>query len=64
MSDGTPFIVFEYVEGQDVEHLIQARQLSLEQAVQIANNGERTGTPTPARDLPPRHQAQATYFNQ
>jgi len=37
LKDGTPFIVFEYVEGQDVEHLIQAGQLSLEQAVQMSN---------------------------
>ncbi len=37
LKDGTPFITFEYVEGQDVEHLIQAR-LSLEQAVQIAKD--------------------------
>lgn len=35
LKDGTPFITFEYVEGEDVEHLIQA-SLSLEQAVQIA----------------------------
>ncbi len=36
LKDGTPFITFEYVEGQDVEHLIEAKQLSLQQAVQIA----------------------------
>jgi len=33
LKDGTPFIVFEYVEGQDVA--FDPRQLSLEQAVQI-----------------------------
>jgi serine/threonine protein kinase len=36
LKDGTPFITFEYIEGQDVESLIKIKQLSLEQAVQIA----------------------------
>jgi serine/threonine protein kinase len=36
LKDGTPFITFEYIEGQDVELLIKTKQLSLEQAVQIA----------------------------
>ncbi|MBW4582250.1 MAG: protein kinase [Tildeniella nuda ZEHNDER 1965/U140] len=35
-SDSTPFILFEYVDGQDVEHLIESKALSLEQAVKIA----------------------------
>jgi serine/threonine protein kinase len=35
LKDDTPFIVFEYVNGQDVEHLIESK-ISLEQAVQIA----------------------------
>lgn len=35
LQDDTPFIVFEYVDGQDVEHLIAAK-LPLEQSVQIA----------------------------
>lgn len=37
LKDGTPFISFEYVEGQDVEQLIEAKALSLEQAVAIAH---------------------------
>ncbi len=36
LRDDTPFIVFEYVGGQDVEHLIESKTISLEQAVQIA----------------------------
>ncbi len=35
LKDDIPFIVFEYVDGQDVEHLIEAK-ISLEQAVEIA----------------------------
>jgi serine/threonine protein kinase len=37
LMDGTPFILFEYVEGQDVEHLIESKSLSLEQAVEVAH---------------------------
>jgi serine/threonine protein kinase len=36
LMDGTPFILFEYVEGQDIEHLIESKSLSLETAVDIA----------------------------
>jgi serine/threonine protein kinase len=36
LKDDTPFIVFEYVEGQDIESLIEKKRLSLEQAVKIA----------------------------
>jgi len=36
LSDGTPFILFEYVDGQNVEQLIESQALSLEQAVKIA----------------------------
>ena len=36
LSDGTPFILFEYVDGQDVKQLIESKTLSLEQAVEIA----------------------------
>jgi serine/threonine protein kinase len=36
LKDDTPFIIFEYVEGQDVEHLIKSKTLALEKAVQIA----------------------------
>lgn len=36
LKDGTPFIVFEYIEGQDVETVIQTKTLSLEKAIEIA----------------------------
>jgi serine/threonine protein kinase len=36
LSDETPFIIFEYVEGRDVEHYIESNSLNLELAVQIA----------------------------
>ncbi len=36
LKDDTPFIVFEYVNGQDVEHLIKTKAISLEKAVEIA----------------------------
>lgn len=36
LKDDTPFIIFEYVEGQDVEHCLEANSLSLEVAIQIA----------------------------
>ena len=37
LKDGTPFISFEYLEGRDVEHLIESKSLSLEAAVAIAH---------------------------
>ncbi|MUG96880.1 protein kinase [Scytonema sp. UIC 10036] len=37
LKDETPFIVFEYVEGQDVQHLIETRAISLEKAVEIVS---------------------------
>jgi serine/threonine protein kinase len=36
LKDNTPFIIFEYVKGQDVEHFIKSKTLALEKAVQIA----------------------------
>jgi serine/threonine protein kinase len=36
LKDDTPFIVFEYVDGQDIESLIEKKTLSLEKAVEIA----------------------------
>ena len=36
LQDETPYIVFEYINGQDIEHLLESKALSLEQAVQIA----------------------------
>ena len=36
LSDATPYIVFEYVDGLDVEGLIQDRALSLEDSVELA----------------------------
>jgi serine/threonine protein kinase len=36
LKDDTPFITFEYVEGQDVGHCIESNSLNLELAVQIA----------------------------
>jgi serine/threonine protein kinase len=36
LKDDTPFIIFEYVEGQDVEHCIELKSLDLEATVQIA----------------------------
>ncbi|GAA6618130.1 hypothetical protein NUACC26_039410 [Scytonema sp. NUACC26] len=35
LKDETPFIVFEYVEGQDVQHLIETKAISIEKAVEI-----------------------------
>jgi serine/threonine protein kinase len=35
LSNGIPFIIFEYVEGSDVQELMQAGELSLEQAIEI-----------------------------
>lgn len=36
LKDDTPFIIFEYVEGQDVEHFLELKTLTLEESVQIA----------------------------
>jgi len=36
LKDDTPFIIFEYVEGKDVEHCLASSSISLEVAVQIA----------------------------
>ncbi len=36
LKDDTPFIIFEYVEGQDVEQLLELKAITLEKAVQIA----------------------------
>jgi serine/threonine protein kinase len=36
LNDETPFIIFEYVEGKDVEDCINSNSLDLELAVQIA----------------------------
>lgn len=36
LHDETPFMIFEYVEGQDIEHCIESNSLNLELAVQIA----------------------------
>lgn len=38
LKDDTPFIVFEYVDGQDIESLIEKKTLSLEKAVEIAKD--------------------------
>lgn len=35
-ADGTPYIIFEYVEGLDVEEMIQNHILSLEDSVKLA----------------------------
>ncbi|XHX78438.1 MAG: protein kinase [Stenomitos frigidus ULC029] len=36
LKDDTPFIVFEYVEGRDVERCLESKSVSLEVAIQIA----------------------------
>jgi len=36
LKDDTPFIIFEYVNGKDVEHCLASNPLTLEVAVQIA----------------------------
>lgn len=36
LKDGTPFILFEYLEGQDIQSLIENKNISLTQAVEIA----------------------------
>ena len=36
LKDDTPFIVFEYVEGRDVECCLESKSVSLEVAIQIA----------------------------
>lgn len=36
LKDDTPFIIFEYVEGQDIEHCLASNSLTLEVAIQIA----------------------------
>src|SRR6266851_2115344 len=36
LADGTPFIVFEYIDGLNVEELVLGHALSLEDAVKIA----------------------------
>ncbi len=36
LKDDTPFIIFGYVEGKDVEHCLELNSLSLEKSVQIA----------------------------
>lgn len=36
LKDDTPFIVFEYVNGQDVESLLKSKAISLEKAIEIA----------------------------
>lgn len=36
LKDGTPFILFEYLEGQDIQSLIENQNISLTQAVEIA----------------------------
>jgi serine/threonine protein kinase len=35
LKDDTPFILFEYIHGQDVQHLIETKAISLEKAVEI-----------------------------
>jgi serine/threonine protein kinase len=35
LKDETPFIVFEYVEGEDVQHLIETKAISIEKAIEI-----------------------------
>ena len=34
--DDTPYIVFEYLEGQDLEHVFEEKQLSTEEALEFA----------------------------
>ncbi|MBF2068019.1 MAG: protein kinase [Calothrix sp. C42_A2020_038] len=36
LKDGTPFILFEYLEGQDIQSLIESKNISLIQAVEVA----------------------------
>lgn len=36
LADGTPYIVFEYVDGLDVDELVQERSLSLEDSIKLA----------------------------
>ena len=36
LKDDTPFIIFEYVEGRDVQRCLNSKSLALEEAVQIA----------------------------
>lgn len=36
LKDDTPFIIFEYVEGRDVQQCLNSKSLTLEEAVQIA----------------------------
>lgn len=36
LKDGTPFILFEYLEGQDIQSLIENQNISITQAVEIA----------------------------
>lgn len=36
LKDDTPFIIFEYVEGRDVQQCLNSESLTLEEAVQIA----------------------------
>lgn len=37
LADGTPYIVFDYVDGLDVEEMVQNRSLSPEDAVRLAS---------------------------
>lgn len=37
LADGTPYIVFEYIDGLDVEEMVKSRALSLEDAVKLAS---------------------------
>jgi serine/threonine protein kinase len=36
LKDDTPFVIFEYVKGRDVEQCLNSNSLSLEEAIQIA----------------------------
>lgn len=36
LKDDTPFIIFEYVKGRDIEQCLNSNSLSLEEAIQIA----------------------------
>jgi serine/threonine protein kinase len=36
LKDDTPFIIFEYVEGQDIEHCLKSKVIVLEKAIEIA----------------------------
>jgi serine/threonine protein kinase len=36
LKDDTPFIIFEYVEGQDVEHCLISNSIVIEEAIEIA----------------------------